>query len=167
MNTSNSFIELMQFQQDTEALCCIAGRLGWDQETMMPKGSADQRATEQATIAKTIHSRNTDPRISEWISEIIPQNEIEAASIRLIKKNYQKACKVPTDLNAEIARTTSKAHSIWTSARENEEVAEYLPILTEIVNLKRQKAEALAETILICIGKSVERPPPNAVYPET
>ena len=49
-------------------------------------------------------------------------------------------------MNAEIARTTSKAHGIWASARENEKVAEYLPILTEIVNLKRQKAEALAET---------------------
>ena len=89
MNTSNSFNELLQFQHDTEALCSIAGRLGWDQETMMPKGSADQRATEQATIAKTIHSRNTDPRISEWISKIIPQNEIEAASVRLIKKRVK------------------------------------------------------------------------------
>ena len=54
MNTTNSFNELMQFQQDTQALCSIAGRLGWDQETMMPRGSADQRATEQAAIAKTI-----------------------------------------------------------------------------------------------------------------
>ena len=145
MNTSNSFNELMQFQHDTEALCSIAGRLGWDQETMMPKGSGDQRATEQATIAKTIHSRNTDPRISEWISKIIPQNEFEAASIRLIKKSYQKACKVPPDLNAAIARITSQAHSIWASARQNEDVAEYLPILTKIICLKREKATALAE----------------------
>ena len=145
MNTSNSFNELLQFQHDTEALCSIAGRLGWDQETMMPKGSADQRANEQATIAKTIHSRNADPRISEWISKIIPQNEIEAASIRLIQKSYQKACKVPPDLNAAIARITSQAHGIWASARQNEDVAEYLPILTKIICLKREKATALAE----------------------
>ena len=145
MNTNNSFNELMQFQQDTQALYSIAGRLGWDQETMMPRGSADQRATEQAAIVKAIHSRKTDPRIPEWIGKIRPQNEIEAANIRLIKKSYQKACKVPAGLDAAIARTTSKAHSIWASARENEDVAEYLPILTEIINLKRQKAEALAE----------------------
>ena len=145
MNTNNSFNELMQFQHDTEALCSIAGRLGWDQETMMPKGSADQRATEQATISKTIHSRKTDPRISEWVSNIIPQNEIEAASVRLIKKSYQKACKVPPDLNAAIARITSKAHGIWASARQNEDITEYLPILNEIISLKREKATALAE----------------------
>ena len=135
----------MQFQHDTEALCSIAGRLGWDQETMMPRGSADQRATEQAAIVKAIHSRKTDPRIPEWIDKIRPQNEIEAANIRLIKKSYQKARKVPPSLNGAIARVTSKAYSIWASARENEDVAEYLPILTEIINLKRQKAEALAE----------------------
>ncbi len=146
MKTGNDFIELMQFQQDTEALSSIAGRLGWDQETMMPLGSTDQRATEQSAIVKIIHSRNKDPRIPEWISKIRPQNEIEEANIKLIKKSYQKACKVPIDLSAAIARATSKAHGIWASARENEDVAEYLPILSEIINLKRQKAEALAES---------------------
>ena len=145
MKTNKAYSELMQFQQDTEALSSIAGRLGWDQETMMPHGSTDQRADEHAAIVKIIHSRNADQRIPEWIGKIRPQNEIEEANIRLIKKNYQKACKVSPDLNAAIARTTSKAHSIWASAREKEDVAEYLPILTEIVNLKRQKAEALAE----------------------
>mgnify|MGYP003298527727 CR=1 FL=1 len=148
MKTSNSFNELMRFQQDTEALSSIAGRLGWDQETMMPRGSADQRSTEQAAIVKTIHSRNTDPRIPEWIGKMRPQNEIEEANTRLIKKRYQKARKVPPDLNAAIARTTTKAHSIWASARENEDVAEYLPILTEIINLNRQKAEAVSYTHL-------------------
>ncbi len=145
MKTNKIYSELMQFQQDTEALCSIAGRLGWDQETMMPHGSTDQRADEQAAIVKIIHSRNADQRIPEWIGKIRPKNEIEEANIRLIKKNYQKACKVSPDLNAAIARTTSKAHSIWASAREKEDVAEYLPILTEIVNLKRQKAEELIE----------------------
>ena len=145
MKTNKTYSELMQFQQDTEALSSIAGRLGWDQETMMPHGSTDQRADEHAAIVKIIHSRNADQRIPEWIGKIRPQNEIEEANIRLIKKNHQKACKVSPDLNAAIARTTSKAHSIWASAREKEDVAEYLPILTEIVNLKRQKAEALAE----------------------
>ena len=145
MKTNKTYSELMEFQQDTEALSSIAGRLGWDQETMMPHGSTDQRADEHAAIVKIIHSRNADQRIPEWIGKIRPQNEIEEANIKLIKKNYQKACKVSPDLNAAIARTTSKAHSIWASAREREDVAEYLPILTEIVNLKRQKAEALAE----------------------
>ena len=123
MPTNQAFNELMQFQQDTEALASIAGRLSWDQETMMPKGSAEQRATEQAAIVRTIHTRNTDPRIADWLDEITPRGERESVNIRLISKNYEKACKVPGDLNASIARVTSKAHGIWATARQNENVA--------------------------------------------
>jgi len=50
MKTNKSFNELMQFQKDTEALISIAGRLDWDQETMMPPDSAVQRATEQTAL---------------------------------------------------------------------------------------------------------------------
>ena len=39
-----AFKELMGFQRDTEALSQIAGRLGWDQETVMPPVVARQRA---------------------------------------------------------------------------------------------------------------------------
>jgi len=93
MPTNQAFTELMQFQQDTEALASIAGRLSWDQETMMPKGSAEQRATEQAAIVRTIHTRNTDPRIADWLDKITPRGEKESANIRLMKKIIRKPAK--------------------------------------------------------------------------
>ena len=111
----------------------------------MPQGSLDQRATEQAALARVVHTRNTDPRIGDWLDKISPNNEIEAANIRLIKKGYERDCKVPTELNASIAEVTSKAHGIWASARQNENVPEYLPILAEIIKLKIEKASALTE----------------------
>ena len=91
MPTNEAFTQLIQFQQDTEALVSIAGRLSWDQETMMPEGSAEQRATEQAAIVRTIHTRNTDPRIADWLDTISPRGERESANIRLIKENHEKA----------------------------------------------------------------------------
>ena len=42
----SAFDDLMAFQRQTEALAQVAGRLGWDQETVMPEGSAGQRAEE-------------------------------------------------------------------------------------------------------------------------
>ena len=41
----------MSFQHRTEALNQVAERLAWDQETMMPRGAAGQRAEEIAAIA--------------------------------------------------------------------------------------------------------------------
>jgi len=135
----------MRYQSETEALISVAQRLSWDQETIMPKGSSVQRAKEQAALARVIHSRNTDPRIADWLGEFSPRNEKEKACKRLIQRNYDKACKIPLELNAAIAEVTSKAHGKWVEARQNETVSEYLPILDEIIKLKIEKAEALAQ----------------------
>ena len=35
-----AYDDLMAFQRQTEALAQVAGRLGWDQETVMPEGAA-------------------------------------------------------------------------------------------------------------------------------
>ncbi|MBC7140603.1 MAG: carboxypeptidase M32, partial [Rhodobacteraceae bacterium] len=63
-----AFTDLMAFQRDTEALSQIAGRLGWDQETMMPDGAAEQRGEEMAAIEGVLHSRRTDPRVGDWLA---------------------------------------------------------------------------------------------------
>ena len=34
--------DLLAFQRQTEALSSVAERLGWDQETVMPRGAAEQ-----------------------------------------------------------------------------------------------------------------------------
>ena len=45
-----AFDDLMRFERDTGALAQIAGRLGWDQETMMPGGAGEQRSEEMAAL---------------------------------------------------------------------------------------------------------------------
>ena len=63
-----AFSELMAFQRDTEALAQTAERLGWDQETMMPRGGAEQRGEEMAAIEGVLHARRTDPRLADWLA---------------------------------------------------------------------------------------------------
>ncbi len=57
----------MSFPRETEALAQVAGRLGWDQETMMPRGAAEQRGEEMAAMEGVLHARRTDPRIGDWL----------------------------------------------------------------------------------------------------
>src|SRR5690606_34279027 len=68
----SAFAALMAHQHETEALAQIAGRLSWDQETVMPRGAARQRGEEMAAIESVLHSRRTDPRIGEWLAAIDP-----------------------------------------------------------------------------------------------
>ena len=71
----SDFDALMEFQRTTEALSSVAERLGWDQETVMPRGAAEQRAEEMAAMEAILHERRTDERIGEWLDGA--ESEIE------------------------------------------------------------------------------------------
>ncbi|WP_171234361.1 carboxypeptidase M32 [Ruegeria sp. HKCCA6837] len=140
-----AFNELMAFQRETSALGQIAGRLGWDQETVMPRGAAPQRAEEMAAIEAVLHARRSDPRVAEWLEQAAPQDEVGKAQLREIRRAYERAVKVPADLATAIARVTSAAQGSWAQARADEVVGAFLPVLEEVVSLKRQEGEALAQ----------------------
>ena len=62
MQNNTAFADLMAFQRQTEALGLVAERLGWDQETMMPEGAAEQRGEEMAAMEGVLHARRTGAR---------------------------------------------------------------------------------------------------------
>lgn len=142
---TSAFNTLIAFDRDTQALGQIAGRLGWDQETMMPRGAAPQRGEEMAAIEGVLHARRSDPRIAEWLSEAVASDERGTAILREIRRTYERSLKIPADLARRIAQVTSEAQGQWAAARANEDVAAFVPVLKEVVALKREEGQALAE----------------------
>jgi carboxypeptidase Taq len=140
----SAYDDLMAFQKETEALGQIMGRLGWDQETTMPRGAAPQRAEEMAALEGVLHARRTDPRIGDWLSEAHAPSEVGKAQLRLITRSYERASKVPADLAQRLAKLTSASQGIWAQARADEDVTAFLPTLKEVVALKREEGAALA-----------------------
>lgn len=145
IQNNTAYAELMAFQRQTEALAQISGRLGWDQETMMPRGAAEQRGEEMAAIEGVLHARRTDPRLGEWLEAAEAEDEVAAAQLRLIRRSYTRAQRIPSDLAQALARLTSTAQGIWAEARAADRVEDFLPTLSEVVALKRQEAECLAQ----------------------
>ena len=141
---SDTYAKLMQFQRETEALGQVAGRMGWDQETMMPHGATDQRAEEHGAMANVLHARRIAPQIGEWLQSVETTNDVQARNTALIRKSYARTIKVPADLASALARTTSKAHRVWANARGDEDVAAFLPMLQKVINLRREEAAAIA-----------------------
>lgn len=140
----SAYDTLLAHARVTEALAQVAGRLGWDQETMMPRGAAEQRAEESAALEGVLHARRTDPRLAEWLDAAEAPDEAGAAILRHLRRSYARNAKVPARLAEEIARTTSRAQGIWAEARARDEVAHFLPWLEKVVALKREEAAALA-----------------------
>ena len=141
----SAYDELMAFQRQTEALAQVAGRLGWDQETVMPEGSAGQRAEEIGALEGVLHARRTDPRLAGWLAEAKAPDAAGAAQLRLIRRSHARTMKVPAKLAEKIATTMSLAQGIWAEHRAKEDVAGFLPTLRKVVELKRQEGTALAE----------------------
>ena len=143
----SAFAELMAFQRETAALSQIAGRTGWDMETMMPAGAAEQRGDEMAAMTAVLHARHTDPKVGEWLSAIDASalSEVEQAQVRETARDFERRAKVPVELAKAIAKVTAKAHHEWADARAADDVAAFLPTLTEVISLTREKAAALAD----------------------
>ncbi len=139
--------ELMAFQRNTEALGQIAERLSWDQETVMPPGAAEQRGEEMAAIESVLHARRTDPRIGDWLDAAESQTDlgdVARAHLRHIRRDYDRSVRVPARLASELARVTSVGQGKWAEARKNDDVASFVPVLADIVRLKREEGAALA-----------------------
>ena len=140
-----AFDDLMAFQRETEALAQIAGRLGWDQETVMPRGAAEQRGEEMAALESVLHARRTDPRLAAWLAKAKAPDTAGNRALDLISRSYLKNARVPARLATEIARVTSVAQGIWADARAQNNVAQFLPTLEKVIGLIREKGQALAD----------------------
>jgi len=143
----SAYDELMAFERDTQALVQISGRLGWDQETMMPRGAAEQRGEEMAAISGVIHARRTDGRVGDWL-EAIDDAALPAvgqANMRHIRRGYERTMRVPAKLVAEQAKLHSTAQGVWAEARENEDFSAFSPTLMQVLDMKREEAAALAD----------------------
>ncbi|OUD10861.1 carboxypeptidase M32 [Marivivens niveibacter] len=139
-----AYDDLLAFVRDTQALGEIAGRLGWDQETMMPSGAGDQRAEEFAAIESVLHARRTDPRIGEWLETAQAPDEMGEAVLRHVRRSYDRANKIPAKLATDLAKLTSKSQGIWAAARADNDFAAFAPTLAEVLRLKREEGAALA-----------------------
>src|ERR1700742_5133037 len=95
--------------------------LGWDQEVCMPPDGAQSRGELRATVGRLAHERFTDERVGELLQAAQPRDELEADAVRVARRDFDKARRVPGDLVAEIARAGVAARGAWLQARQDDD----------------------------------------------
>ena len=124
-----------------------AGVLGWEQRVSMPPLGTESRAESLATLGRIIHDRFTDPEIGRLLERLAPLEESlpydsdDASLIRVTRRDWEKACRVPTELRVEMTRAAASGHHAWVEARRNDDFASFLPYLRTNVELKRRYIE--------------------------
>jgi len=123
-----------------------ASVLGWDQQVYMPPGGAQARAEQLATLSKIAHQMFTTAEVGQLLSDLagadFDYSSDEASLVRVAQRDYDKACKLPPDLVEEMTRTFSLGQQVWAKARVDKDFVQFQDILTKIVDLNIQKAEA-------------------------
>src|SRR3954463_2582260 len=82
--------------------------LGWDQQTIMPPRGAEGRAEVLATLDRVVHERFTSPEVGRLLDQLADfeqshdYDSFEASLIRVTRRDWEKACRVPADLRAEM-----------------------------------------------------------------
>jgi carboxypeptidase Taq len=146
---ADAYSEMIRRTREAAVLGSCASLLHWDESTYMPRQGSAFRGEQMGLLARLGHEMTTAPVIGELLAQIEtsdlvrdPQSDA-AANVREIRRNYDRAVKVPAALVEELARVTIRAQQAWRDARKASDFAAFRPHLETIVNLLRQKADAL------------------------
>src|SRR5688572_21092180 len=124
-----------------------AALLSWDERTMMPATGAEARAEQLGTLAAVRHRMFASDEIGRLIDEARPEVEAldpesePASLIRVVRRDWEKARRVPAELRAELARASALGEAAWREARELSDFALLRPHLEHNVDLARRFAE--------------------------
>jgi len=121
--------------------------LEWDQQTMMPARGAAARAEALATLRSVTHRRFTAAetgRLLDAAERALDGREADseqAALVRVVRRRWEKARRVPIELAAERARAASLGQEAWRRARANSDFAAFAPYLERNLTLARRYVE--------------------------
>ncbi len=142
--------ELRERLAEVSDLEQAASTLQWDQQTMMPRAGAPARAEQLATLETVLHERATSSLIGTLLDRAAAEvagepSESDAASlVRVARRDYEKARRVPGELKAEMARSASLGQEAWERARAQSDFALFRPHLERGLELKRRYVECFA-----------------------
>jgi carboxypeptidase Taq len=135
---------LRRHMAELSDLGSIGGLLFWDQQTMMPPGGAMARADAAATLARVIHARETSPELGAllralepWAAEQDPDSD-DARLVWWVRRDYDKAVRVPEDLAAELTHAKTLGQQAWLEARAAADFSKFRDALAQQVELRHR-----------------------------
>jgi carboxypeptidase Taq len=152
--------------------------LSWDQHTKMPPKAGEIRAEQLGTLDRIAHELFIDDDIGALLEELRPYEEShdydsdEASLLRVTRREYAKATRVPSDLRAELTRAGAIALAAWVEARQKSDYTIFLPYLRRNVELQREyvacfpKAENDYDVLLDDFDEGMKTTEVRAVFDE-
>jgi carboxypeptidase Taq len=122
----------------------IHSLLFWDQNTMMPPDGALARGDQAATLEAVTHERLTDPELGRLLDALEPwtaTQDPDADDVRLVRelrRDFEKAVRVPTSLAAELSRAAALGQAAWQEARATADFSRFRDALERQIELRHR-----------------------------
>ena len=144
---ANAFEQLLQALRNQYWLGSTLSLLGWDEQVNLPSGSAEHRAEQSAFLAGLHHREGTRPEIDGWLAELEADfeqlTEEQRTVVRWVRRDYDRARKLPEKFVAEKTEHASRAFHAWADARKRNDFAAYEPFLERNIALAQEEAALL------------------------
>lgn len=122
-----------------------ASLLYWDQATYMPPGGATARGRQLATLKQIAHTKFTDPAIAQLLADLrayedLAYDDDEASLIRVTRRDYERAVKIPAEFTARFSQHSTEAYEAWAVSRPTNDFKTVQPYLEKTLDLSRELA---------------------------
>jgi len=122
-----------------------ASALGWDQETFLPTAAHDHRAAQLSWLSARAHEMATS---DAWKSDLESAEAADSgtdpnlsANLRELRREFERATKLPVELVARESTATSHAKHAWADARKRSDFSTFAPHLETLLGIAREKAD--------------------------
>jgi carboxypeptidase Taq len=121
--------------------------LGWDQQTYMPVGGAEDRGDAISTLSSMLHAKATSPELGQLLEDLRPleagldPESNDACLIRKTRREYEKQVKVSSQWVMEFAKLTTLGHATWEEAKQKSDFSIFQPHLEKIVAMRRDYSQ--------------------------
>ncbi len=144
--TEPKLLDLKTRLSEVNDIESAASLLYWDQATYMPPGGAAARGRQLATLQQISHSKFTEPVIGQLLEDLRPLEESlpyysdEASLIRITRRKYETAVRVPAKFMAEFSMHRTESYEAWATARPANNFALVQPYLEKTLDMSRELA---------------------------
>ena len=121
--------------------------LRWDQKVAAPPTvGRSQHGRKMAVLAEVRDRLMRDPWLAETLNSAEAADTDADAHLQEMRRQHKQHVQRPPELLIALAAATARGQRAWRAARKSGDASEFLPILTEIVALKREEGAALAQS---------------------
>ena len=144
-----AFQELRTRAAELHDLTKVGMVLNWDQRTMMPPAGAPGRSSQLGTITRIAHELLVSDGTARVLDaaaaheDALDYDSDDAALLRFLRREHEKARRVPAKLRAEMAAAASRALPVWDRARSESDFDSFRPYLERNLALRREYVAAL------------------------